>query len=129
MAENAFAEAHGFFERTFLGYPHLAEWSARAYLEDASEIMIAFSKSVAEESVDDFRFHAHAFKSGAANIGANFLVETCSKLEVITEKEFSDRRFEYLAKIEQQVADIRDCLEAAWAPDRDKLSTEKAALI
>jgi hypothetical protein len=24
-----------FYERTFLGYPHLAEWSARAYLADA----------------------------------------------------------------------------------------------
>lgn len=39
MAENAYAEAHGFFERTFLGYPHLAEWSARAYLEDAQALL------------------------------------------------------------------------------------------
>ncbi len=39
MAENAFAEAHGFFERTFLGYPHLAEWSARAYLLDAEALI------------------------------------------------------------------------------------------
>ncbi|MEJ6593986.1 ATP-binding protein [Parasphingorhabdus sp.] len=100
-----------------------------AYLEDASEILTAFSKSVADGSVDDFRFHAHAFKSGGANVGANFLVETCSKLEVITEREFSERRFEYLAKIEQQVADIRDCLEVASAPGHDNMSTEKAALI
>lgn len=39
MAENAYAEAHGFFERTFLGYPHLAEWSARAYLADAEALL------------------------------------------------------------------------------------------
>jgi len=39
MAENAFAEAHGFLERTFLGYPHLAEWSARAYLLDAEALI------------------------------------------------------------------------------------------
>jgi len=39
MAENAYAEAHGFFERTFLGYPHLAEWSARAYLADADALV------------------------------------------------------------------------------------------
>ena len=81
-----------------------------AYLEDAAEILIAFRKSVDEQSVDDFRFHAHAFKSGAANVGATYLVESCSKLEVIGERDFKNRRFEYLAKIEQQVADIADCL-------------------
>ena len=31
--------AHGFYERTFLGYPHLAEWSARAYLADAKALI------------------------------------------------------------------------------------------
>lgn len=100
-----------------------------AYLEDTSEILTAFRKSVDDESVDDFRFHAHAFKSGAANVGANFLVETCSKLEVITEREFNDRRFEYLAKIEQQVAEIRDCLEDISQSSHDNMSTEKAALV
>ena len=39
MAENAYAEAHGFFERTFLGYPHLAKWSSLAYLEDADALL------------------------------------------------------------------------------------------
>jgi TolA-binding protein len=39
MEESAYAEAHGFFERTFLGYPHLAEWSSRAYLADAEALL------------------------------------------------------------------------------------------
>jgi len=78
--------------------------------------------------VDDFRFHAHAFKSGAANVGANILVETCSKLEVITEREFSDRRFEYLAKIEQQLDDIGDCLKAISASSHGTVPEEKAAM-
>ncbi len=82
-----------------------------AYLEDASEVLIAFRKAVNDESVDDFRFHAHAFKSGAANVGATYLVETCSKLEVIGERDFKDQRFVYLAKIEQLVTDIRICLD------------------
>ena len=82
-----------------------------SYLEDADEIMAAFRKSVDDQSVDDFRFHAHAFKSGAANVGANLLVETCSKLEVIGERDFRNRRFEYLEKVERQVHDIRACLE------------------
>lgn len=39
MAESAYPQAHGFFERTFLGYPHLPEWSARAYLSDADALI------------------------------------------------------------------------------------------
>lgn len=43
LAEGSNAEAHGFFERTFLAYPHLSEWSARAYLGDA-EALVAMGK-------------------------------------------------------------------------------------
>lgn len=100
-----------------------------AYLEDTSEILVAFRKSVDDESVDDFRFHAHAFKSGASNIGASYLVETCSKLEVITEREFIERRHEYLTKIEQQVTDIRAYLETRLASSNDHAPTEKTAQI
>jgi TolA-binding protein len=39
MAEKAYPEAHGFFERTFLGYPHLPKWSSRAYLSDAEALI------------------------------------------------------------------------------------------
>jgi two-component system sensor histidine kinase RpfC len=100
-----------------------------AYLEDTSEILVAFRKSVDDESVDDFRFHAHAFKSGASNVGASYLVETCSKLEVITEREFIERRHEYLTKIEQQVTDIRAYLETKLASSNDHAPTEKTAQI
>ena len=100
-----------------------------AYLEDTSEILVAFRKSVDDESVDDFRFHAHAFKSGASNVGASYLVETCSKLEVITEREFMERRHEYLTKIEQQVTDIRAYLETRLASSNDHAPTEKTAQI
>ncbi|MEH6789560.1 ATP-binding protein [Parasphingorhabdus sp.] len=100
-----------------------------AYLEDASEILQSFKKSVVEESVDDFRFHAHAFKSGAANVGALLLVETCAMLEVISEPEFRNRRFEYLARIERQVDDIRTCLEARSANSEEDQTGEKAAML
>ena len=100
-----------------------------AYLEDTSEILVAFRKSVDDESVDDFRFHAHAFKSGASNVGASYLVETCSKLEVITEREFMERRHEYLTKIEQQVTDIRAYLETRLASSSNNEPTEKTAQI
>jgi len=100
-----------------------------AYLEDTGEILVAFRKSVEDASVDDFRFHAHAFKSGASNVGASHLVETCSKLEVIAEPEFMERRQEYLAKIEQQIIDIRAYLDSRLATANDPAPAEQAALI
>ncbi|WP_417621519.1 response regulator [Parasphingorhabdus sp.] len=100
-----------------------------AYLQDADEILIAFRKSVHDESIDDFRFHAHAFKSGASNVGANRLVETCAILEVITEQDFMDRRFEYLTKVDRQVSDIRACLENISGVGQDKIPAKKSALI
>ena len=100
-----------------------------AYLEDTSDILIAFKKSIDDGSVDDFRFQAHAFKSGAANIGANRLVELCSRLEVISEPEFRDRRFDYLAKVERNVDAIRDCLEALSDSRHDNPSAEKFATV
>ena len=39
MAESKYAEAHGFFERTFLGYSQFSEWCARAYLADAEALL------------------------------------------------------------------------------------------
>lgn len=95
-----------------------------AYLDDADEILIAFRKSVDDISVDDFRFHAHAFKSGAANVGATFLVETCSKLEVIGERDFKNRRLEYLEKIERQITDIRECLTLVSTNGPDDMIAE-----
>ncbi|MDQ8195517.1 tetratricopeptide repeat protein [Coraliomargarita sp. SDUM461004] len=62
MAEQAYAEAHGFFERTFLGYPHLAEWSARAYLSDAKALLAMGEKQDAirtlQEAIDELSSNA-----------------------------------------------------------------------
>lgn len=53
MAEDAHAEAHGFFERTFLGYPHLTEWSARAYLADAEALLAMGSREDAVNTLSE----------------------------------------------------------------------------
>jgi len=39
MVDSAYPEAHGFFERTFLGYSQISEWAARAYLADAEALV------------------------------------------------------------------------------------------
>ena len=95
-----------------------------AYLEDTKDIMTAFKKSVEEANVSDFRFHAHAFKSGANNVGALTLSEMCSRLEVITEQDFEDRRLDYLDQITVEVERIKgylsNPLQIAPAPSNEK---------
>ena len=39
MAEEAHEQAHGFFERTFLGYSNFPEVAAQAYLADAEALL------------------------------------------------------------------------------------------
>ncbi|MEP2102214.1 response regulator [Parasphingorhabdus sp.] len=91
-----------------------------AYIEDTSDIMIAFERAIEDENVEEFRFHAHAFKSGANNVGASRLAQMCGQLEVITELDFTERRIEYLAQIKEEVSRITDFLnkpEAAKTGD------------
>lgn len=82
-----------------------------AYIEDSMDIMAAFEQAVETSNVEDFRFQAHAFKSGANNVGASKLSGICSHLEVITEIDFTNRRLEYLAEVKQEVARITDFLQ------------------
>jgi HPt (histidine-containing phosphotransfer) domain-containing protein len=65
--------------------------------------------------VHDFRFYAHAIKSSSNNMGANVLAELCGHLEKITEGDFDDRRFEYLAKIEAELTRAVDALKMLTA--------------
>lgn len=81
-----------------------------AYVEDTANIMIDFDQSIKDCNVEEFRFQAHAFKSGANNVGATKLSQMCGKLEVITELEFNERRFEYLEQIGHEVARITSFL-------------------
>lgn len=58
--EGKFPEAHGFFERTFLGYGYFKEWAARAYLMDARTLVemgsVEDARSTLAEALSDDRF-------------------------------------------------------------------------
>lgn len=75
MAENAYAEAHGFFERTFLGYPHMAKWSARAYLADAEALLGMGAKQDAINTLKE------AIKELSANAPKDILKSIKAKLK------------------------------------------------
>ena len=53
MAEQLYAEAHGFYERTFLGYSHLAEWAAKAYLADSKALLAMGDRAGAQATLTE----------------------------------------------------------------------------
>lgn len=59
MAESAYAQAHGFYERTFLGYSHFGQWCARAYLSDADALINmgdpAGAKATLSEAIEQLK--------------------------------------------------------------------------
>lgn len=58
--EGMYPEAHGFFERTFLGYALFKEWAARAYLMDARTLAqmgrMEDARNTLREALSDDRF-------------------------------------------------------------------------
>lgn len=58
--EGKYPEAHGFFERTFLGYALFEEWAARAYLMDARTLaqmgQMDDARNTLREALSDDRF-------------------------------------------------------------------------
>ena len=53
FAEAKFAEAHGYYERTFLAYSQFSAWSARAYLADAEALIAMGSKADALKTLEE----------------------------------------------------------------------------
>lgn len=53
FAEKKFAEAHGYYERTFLAYSQFYDWSARAYLADAEALIAMGSKADALQTLEE----------------------------------------------------------------------------
>lgn len=77
-----------------------------AYLEDAAAIMISLKESVKTRNIEEFRFHAHAFKSGANNVGAIALSKICGRLEVISEPDFAGYAVDHLDRVRTEVDQI-----------------------
>jgi tetratricopeptide (TPR) repeat protein len=53
MADEDYPAAHGFFERTFLGYSHFTDWCARAYLADAEALVEMGDPESARATLDE----------------------------------------------------------------------------
>ncbi len=73
------------------------------FFEDVDQTIGPMRNSVDQSDVKEFRFHAHAFKSSANNMGAKPLATLCGKLEKITEGDFLDNGRAYLQKVEHEL--------------------------
>ncbi|MDZ7587816.1 MAG: response regulator [Parasphingorhabdus sp.] len=71
-----------------LGDPDFVREIAALYVSDAMTTMEKFRAAWQVKDVEAFRFQAHAFKSGAANIGATCLAKICGRIENIPQSEF-----------------------------------------
>jgi two-component system sensor histidine kinase RpfC len=85
------------------------------FFQDADETIEPLRQSVHQRKVQDFRFYAHAIKSSSNNMGAVVLAELCGHLEKITEGDFDEHRFVYLAKIESELVRAVDALKMLTA--------------
>jgi two-component system, sensor histidine kinase RpfC len=96
------------------------------FFQDADETIEPLRQSVHQGKVQDFRFYAHAIKSSSNNMGAIVLAELCGHLEKITDGDFDENRFIYLAKIESELAQTVDALKMLTAQSAAGLETRLA---
>ena len=73
------------------------------FFEDIEQSIGPMRSSVERHDVKEFRFHAHAFKSSANNMGASALAALCGKLEKLTEADFLEHGLSYLQKVEYEL--------------------------
>ena len=81
-----------------------------SYLDDVATIIVEFENSVTNSNVEDFRFHAHAFRSASHNVGAVRLSKICADLEVITEAKFINNKSQYFEKVKNELKIVTDLL-------------------
>jgi two-component system sensor histidine kinase RpfC len=91
------------------------------YLSDAANLIDAMSAAIDAGNSKSFRDGAHAFRSSAANIGADRLAELCQKLQHIEQAEFDGEAPAHLDTVKHEIELVRQALDAGsadYAPRR-----------
>jgi two-component system sensor histidine kinase RpfC len=93
------------------------------FLEDVEQTLGPLRKSVQVGDASAFRFCAHAFKSSGNNMGARPLARLCGKLENISDAEFAEKKSDYLARLEQEIANAVGALkEDSFTENNDAMA-------
>jgi two-component system, sensor histidine kinase RpfC len=83
---------------------------AQQFIHDAAEVLQELSRAVAAGDAAAFREHAHALRSGAANLGARGVYEMCLAWRQIEPATLSSNGREHLAELEQELGRVSDAL-------------------
>lgn len=86
-----------------IGDANFVAGMVEGFFEDVEQTIGPMRESVRHLDVKAFRFHAHAFKSSANNMGAKALAALCGKLEKLTEADFLSYGQDHLEMIEYEL--------------------------
>ena len=94
-----------------LGGDDFVEELALQFIDDAAGVLDELSQAVARGDAQGFREHAHALRSGAANIGAQGVYEMCLGWRRIDHATLSSKGHSCLRELEQEFGRVRAALQ------------------
>ncbi len=92
---------------------------------DTEVVLGELKQSAKAGDVNAFREHLHALRSGAANIGARRIYKMCLSWRHIGERELGQRGADYLAKLGDEFAAVRQALKS-YSTNRGEDLAQKA---
>ena len=94
-----------------LGGDDFVEELALQFIDDAAGVLDELSQAMARGDAQGFREHAHALRSGAANIGAQGVYEMCLGWRRIDPATLSSKGHSCLRELEQEFGRVRAALQ------------------
>jgi CheY-like chemotaxis protein/HPt (histidine-containing phosphotransfer) domain-containing protein len=94
-----------------LGGDDFVEELAQQFIDDAACVLDELSQAVAKGDVKAFREHAHALRSGAANIGAQGVYEMCLGWRRIDAATLSSQGKARIEELEREFGRVRAALQ------------------
>jgi CheY-like chemotaxis protein/HPt (histidine-containing phosphotransfer) domain-containing protein len=94
-----------------LGGDEFVEELAQQFIDDAVSVLDELSRAVAKGDAQAFREHAHALRSGAANIGARGIYEMCLGWRRIDPVALASKGNAHLQDLEQELGRVRAALQ------------------
>jgi two-component system sensor histidine kinase RpfC len=93
-----------------LGGDDFVEGLARQFIADGTALLQELARAVHAGDAAAFREHAHALRSGAANVGARALYQMCLNWRRIEPAVLSSKGEICLAELEQELGRVQEAL-------------------
>ena len=99
-----------------LGGPEFVREVVDQFVEDAAHIMSGLANAVESQDYRAFRDELHALRSGAANVGARRVFQSCLEWREISPEDLATNGDEHLIELRRQLAEARELLASHTAP-------------